>query len=339
MDVEYKKLSLCKGAELVLCTDGGYILRHTDVLEKCFDNSAFSLVQCYSNGYINKVPVDDLISLRYDYKYSHGIYPLSNLLATSIVSTEDSICVKYIRNGIERNAGIDVQTLRSHSMLGLKGTDIIETTFDEVTGWYLNGDLISDHLESMKPICSNEQTVSENLESATPNDFSQIPNIENKYDLEEKFREYLKSGRNIPIGQEHSKEVLAHCQTKEEFWDVIKTLFKCDIHVYRSPVVNYLNENDIPQFMPSVETLSLICEQLFSVTDKPEKNLEFLYHFKDILTDEIKEKILNSPKIRRAETRATICGCEVACFFECIDGIVFTCIIIGSLRLVLTLFV
>lgn len=276
MDVEYKKLSLCKGAELVLCTDGGYILRHTNVSEKYFDTNAFSLIQCYSNGCINKVAVNDLISLRYDYKYSHGIYPLSKLLASSIVSTEDNICVKYIRNGIERYASIDVQTLRSHSMLGLKGVDIIETTFDEVTGWYLNGDLISDHLKSMKPIGSNEQTASENLESATPNEFFQISNIENKCDLEKKFSEYLKSGRNIPIGQEHAKEVLAHCQTKEEFWHVIKTLFKCDTHVYRSPVVDYLNEHDITHFIPSVEILSSICEQLFSVTVKPEKNLEFL---------------------------------------------------------------
>ena len=273
MDVEYKKLSLCKGAELVLCTDGSDILRHTDVSEKCFDTSAFSLVQCYSNGCINKVAVEDLISLRYDYKYSYGIYPLSKLLASSIVSTEDSICVKYMRNGTERNASINVQTLRSHSMLGLKGTDIIETTFDEVTGWYLNGDLISDHLESMKPIGSNEQTVSENLESVMPNEFSQIPNIGNKYDLEEKLSKYLKSARNIPIGQKYAKEVLTHCQTKEEFWNVIRTLFKCNTHVYRSLVVNYLNENDIPQFMPSVETLSSICEELFSVTDKLERNI------------------------------------------------------------------
>lgn len=294
MDVEYKTLSLCKDAELVLCTDGGYILRHTDVSEKSFDTSAFSLIQCYSNGCVNKVSVDNLIDLRYDYKYSHGIYPLSKLLATSIVSTEDSICVKYMRNGTERNTSIDVQTIRSHSMLGLKGVDIIETTFDEVTGWYLNGNLISDHIESIKPIGSNEQTVSKNLEFATPDEFSQISNIENKYDLEEKFSEYLKSGKNIPIGQKHAKEVLAHCQTKEEFWHVIRILFKCDTHVYRSPVVDYLNEHDISQFMPSAETLSSIWKQLFSVTAKPEKNLEFMYHFKDILTDEIKEKIVRS---------------------------------------------
>lgn len=292
MDVEYKKLSLCKGAELVLCTDGGYILRHTDVSEKCFDTSDFSLIQCYSNGCVNKVSVDNLIDLRYDYKYSHGIYPLSNLLASSIVSTEDSICVKYMRNGTERNASINIQTLRSHSMLGLKGVDIIGTSFDEITGWYLNDDLISDHSENMKPIDPNKQIVSENLKSVTPNEFSQISNIENKYDLEEKFSEYLKSGRNIPIGQEHAKEVLAHCQTKEEFWHMIRTLFKCDTHIYRSPVVDYLNEHDITHFIPSVETLSSICEQLFSVTVKPEKNIEFLYHFKDILTDEIKEKIV-----------------------------------------------
>lgn len=58
--------------------------------------------------------------------------------------------------------------------------------------------------------------------------------------------------------------------------------------------MDYLNEHDITHFIPSVEILSSICEQLFSVTVKPEKNLDFLYHFKDILTDEIKEEIARS---------------------------------------------
>lgn len=294
MNVEYKTLSLCTSTELVLCTDGTYTLRHTDVSEKCSDTSAFYLIQCYSNGCINKISVDNLIALRYDYKYSHGIYPLATLLASSIVSTNDSICVKYTRNGIERNISIDVQALRSHSMLGLKGIDIIGTTFDKVIGWYLNGNLISDHSGNMKPIDTNKQTVSENLQSAMSDDISGISNVENKYDLEKEFSEYLKSGRNIPLGQKFAKEVLALCETKEEFWYVIKTLFKCNTHIYRSPVVDYLNEHDITQFMPNTETLFPICEQLFSITAKPEKNLEFLYHFKDILTDEIKEKIVSS---------------------------------------------
>lgn len=295
MDAEYKTLSLCKGTELVLCTDGSYTLRHTDTPAECSDTNAFYLIQCYSNGCVNKVSVDNLITLRYDYKYSHGIYPLSILLASSIVSTDDSICVKYMRNGTERNANINVQTLRSHSMLGLKGVDIIGTTFDEVTGWYLNGYLISgDQSKKMKPTVPNKQTISENFESVTQNEVPDISNIENNYDLEDKFCEYLKHGRNIPTGQEHAKEVLAHSQTKKEFWQVIRTLLKCNTHIYRSPIVDYLNEHDISQFMPDIEILSQICKQLFSITTKPEKNLEFLYHFKDILTDEIKEKIVKS---------------------------------------------
>ena len=128
-------------------------------------------------------------------------------------------------------------------------------------------------------------------ESDAPNGFLNVSKVENQCDLEKVFSEYLKNGRNIPKGQKHAIETLTHCQTKEDFWRVINTLFKCDARVYRSPVIDYLNENDISQFMPNKEILSSVCEQLFSIEDKPEKNIEFLYHFKDILTDEIKEKM------------------------------------------------
>lgn len=294
MDAEYKILSLCKYTELVFFTDGSYTLRYTDAPEKYSDTSSFSLIQCYSNGCINKVPVDNLLALRYDYKYSHGIYPLSNLLASSIVSVEDNISVTYMRNGTEHTASIDVPTLRSHSMLGLKGVKIIGTFFDEITGWYVNDDLISRHSENKKPINPNEQTVSGNIAADASNVISDLLKVENNDELKELFSSYLKSGKNIPIGQKYAKEVLARCQTREEFWHVINTLFKCDTRIYRTPVVEYLNDNDISQFMPSIEFLSPICEQLFSVTAKPEKNLEFLYHFKDILTDEVKDKLIRS---------------------------------------------
>ena len=130
MNAEYKILSLREGAELVLCTDGTYTLQHTETTEKLSNTGTFFLIQCYSNGCINKVPIEDFIALRYKYNYSHGFYPLATLLATSVVSREDSICVKYMKNGIEQSISIDIQKIRSHSMLGLRGVEVIGTSFD-----------------------------------------------------------------------------------------------------------------------------------------------------------------------------------------------------------------
>lgn len=148
-------------------------------------------------------------------------------------------------------------------MLGLRGVEIIGTSFDKVTAWYLNGNLISDHPKNTKPINSNDGTASEDLESDAPNEFLNVSKVENQCDLEKVFSEYLKNGRNIPKGQKHAIETLTHCQTKEDFWHVINTLFKCDARVYRSPVIDYLNENDISRFMPNKEILSSVCNQLF----------------------------------------------------------------------------
>ena len=293
MIADYIVLSLCKGTELVLGADGTYTKRHTDASIECPDTSKSFLIQCYSSGHVNKVSVDNLISLRYDYQYSHGIFPLNNLLASCIVSSDDSIGIKYMRNGTERTVSVDVVTLRTHSMLGLKGVDIIGTTFDEITGWYLNGELIDFHSESMQPRNQNKDDASQTTMSITSSS-SVYPKVENDDELKERFSSYLESGRNIPIGQKYAKEVLAQCQTKEEFWHIIKTLLNCNTKIYRSPIVDYLNEHDVTQFMPNIETLSPICEALFSVTDKPEKNLEFLYHFKDVLTDEMKDRIVKN---------------------------------------------
>ena len=290
MAAEYKILSLCNGMEVVLYIDGTYMLRHTDGLEKSSNECASYIIQCYSNGCINKVSVNSLVTLRCDYKYSHGIFPLANLLASNIVSIGDSIGVKYIRNGTERTAIMDVQTLRSHSMLGLKGVDIIGTTFDKITGWYLNDNLIDDFSKSCLPTNTDKHIVTEGFDLSSPKDKI---SVNDKDYLEEVFCEYLKDGRNVPIGQQRAKNVLAHCQTKEEFWYVISTLLKCNANVYRSPIVEYLKEHNIACFMPSTETLASICDNLFSVTVKPEKIVEFLFHFKDILTDEIKIRITN----------------------------------------------
>lgn len=289
MDTEYKVVSLREGTELVLYTDGTYTLQHTDTAEKLSDTGASFLIQCYSNGCVNKVPIEDIMDLRINYKYSHGFYPLATLLATSIVSMEDSMRVKYMKRGIGQSTSIDIQKIRSHSILGLKGVEIISSSFDEVTAWYLNGNLISSLSERTKPLNFNEGAASEDLKYDAQNEFSNASRVENLCDLEKVFSEYLKIGRDIPKGQKHAKETLALCQTKEDFWHVINTLFKCNTQVYRSPVVDYLNENDVSHFMPNEETLLSICKQLFSIADKPEKNIEFLYHFKDILTDEIKE--------------------------------------------------
>lgn len=272
MEVDYNKLSLGEGTELQLCTDGSYTLKHIDDSGRNADISMLSIIQCYSNGCINKVAVKDLLTLRTDYKYSHGIYPLANLLTSRIVSTDDNISVKYMRNGTERNVSVNVQNLRSHSLLGLKGVNIIGIASVQVTGWYLNGNLISHQTDFIKPIEIKKDLASQCTEVEPSNGFDeniQITNTSNA--LEDKFREYLKIGKNIPAGQEYAKEVLSQCQTKEEFWYVIETLLKCHTLIYRSPIVDYLNEFYVPHFMPSVETLLSICELLFSITAKPGK--------------------------------------------------------------------
>lgn len=80
-------------------------------------------------------------------------------------------------------------------MLGLKGTEIIGVPFDEVTGWFLNGKLISNQSSITKPQESNEYTVLENIEPDAPNGLLYKSDVEKISNLEAVFRQYLKKDK------------------------------------------------------------------------------------------------------------------------------------------------
>ena len=128
------------------------------------------LLQCYSNGYINRVDLKELMSLRRNYTYSHGIYTSSSLLYCGICSENDFIIAQFEKTGKQYLSITPISSLAIHSMLGLKGDKAIKTTFDAISKCYLLTDELSSNITNLIAFCSrngyvgsDEPTLSKDL--------------------------------------------------------------------------------------------------------------------------------------------------------------------------------
>ena len=316
------------GTVFCLNTDGTYVLNAMSCDNTENNNTVQSkegsyLLQCYSNGYINKASILDLLQLRKNYIYSHGIFTGVKLQYCNVCANDDFIIVLFEKEGKKYITIRSAAVLTAHSMLGLKGGSFVKTTFDLIRNWYIlpneqrhnvptiialcshNGFLSTDYQE-----CSNEllwlnsnvfkihelQTQASEQSEPTQKskakvsdedfDFSSLIGSGNEDLLRDKFSGYLKSGRNIPIGQSHVKDVLSLCNNTEDLWRTIICLLECNVKIYRSPIVSYVNNSPDNLYTPDYKTLKTVIELIFSITDKIEKNLEFLYPFREQLSQE-----------------------------------------------------
>ena len=325
------------GTVFCLNTDGTYVLKTISCDDTDYEGIILSkedsyLLQCYSNGYVNKVPLSDVLRLRKNYTYSHGIFTGVKLQYCNVCANDDFIIVLFEKEGKKYITIRSAAVLTAHSMLGLKGDSLVKTTFDLIRNWHIlsneqsvnvptiisfcsrNGYLSSDNQECSNELFwlnSNVFKISNNLshdpeQSATIQkseekvsdedfDFSSLIGPGNEDLLRDKFSGYLKSGRNIPVGKGHVRDILSICRSKEDFWLTIKCLLECNMNIYRSPIVVYFQNNPYNIYHPDVNTLDTIIKLIFATDEKIEKNLYFLYPFRTLLTKDmlsfIKSKI------------------------------------------------
>ena len=327
MSDRFEKIHIDDGTVFCLNTDGTYVLNCMSC-DNTDNNTVHSkensyILQCYSNGYINKVSLSDILQLRKYYTYSHGIFTGVKLQYFNVITNEDFIIAIFEKEGKKYITIRSAAVLTAHSMLGLKGDSFVKTTFDLIRNWYIlpneqshnvptiialcshNGFISTDYLDCSNELlwlnsnvfninnnqsCGSEQSAntqkSEGKVSDEDFDFSNLIGKENESLLKAKFSGYLKGGRNIPIGQSHVKDVLSLCKSTEDFWRAIICLLECNIKVYRSPIVSYINNSPNNLYTPDYKTLKTVIELIFSITDKIEKNLEFLYPFREQLSQD-----------------------------------------------------
>ena len=281
------------------------------------------LLQCYSNGYANIISLNDLLQLRKNYSYSHGIYNNTTLQLCAICTRADFIVVLFEKTAKKHISIAPVSELNLHSMLGLKGDNVVKTPFEVIQEWHILPSQYGKEVEKIVSICSrsgyididnqdcsNEllwlnnnvfksasienlpapEEVPQKSEKAMDKDeldFSNLIGAGNEMALKEVFKGFLKSGRNIPVGQGHVRDILSICRNKEDFWLTIKCLLECNVNIYRSPIVVYFQNNPSALFTPDLNTLDSIIKLIFTTNEKIEKNLYFLYPFRSLLTKDM----------------------------------------------------
>lgn len=328
MSTCFVKIHIEDGTVFCINTDGTFLLNamscdNSDNSITVHSKEDSYLMQCYSNGYINKVPLSDILQLRKNYTYSHGLFTGVELQYCNISSNNDYIIALFEIEGKKYITIRSAAALTAHSMLGLKGDSFVKTTFDLIRNWYIlpneqshnvptiialcshNGFLSTDYqgcsnellwlnsnvfkiheLQTQASEQSDPTQKSETKVSDEDFDFGSLIGKENESLLKAKFSGYLKSGRNIPIGQSHVKDVLSLCNSTEDLWRTIICLLECNVKIYRSPIVSYVNNSPNNLYTPDYKTLKKVIELIFSITDKIEKNLEFLYPFRELLSQE-----------------------------------------------------
>lgn len=316
------------GTVFCLNNDGTYVLNAMSCDNTENNNTVHSkedsyLLQCYSNGYINKTSFPNLLQLRKNYTYSHGIFTGDKLQYCNVCANDDFIIALFEKEGKKYITIRSAAVLTAHSMLGLKGDSFVKTTFDIIRNWHILPNEQSHKVHTIIALCSHNSYISTHnqecsnellwlnsevfkihglqthgTEQSEPTlkpearvsdedfDFSSLIGPENEDLLRDKFSGYLKGGRNIPIGQSHVKDVLSLCKSTEDFWRTIICLLECNIKVYRSPIVSYINNSPNNLYTPDYKALKTVIELIFSITDKIEKNLEFLYPFRKQLSQE-----------------------------------------------------
>lgn len=309
-----------------LNTDGTYVLASLPIDALNHESKSLTeedswLLQCYSNGHINKVSLNEIDRLRRNYTFSHGIFTGADLLRCGICTDNDFILALFEKAGKKFISIKAVGSLRSHSMLGLKGDSVIKNTFDTILGWYILPHDQTTNIGSIITLCSRNGYVSlDNKEFAEeilwinvniiksgdipqsePSsnnkmpknsgdddnfDFSSLIGKDKEKSLRDKFSSYLKQGRSIPIGQRHVKDVLSLCNNKDDFWRTIICLLECNINIYRSPIVSYFKENPNRLYHPDRESLNIVMKLIFSIEEKVERNIDFLYPFRELLNND-----------------------------------------------------
>ena len=104
MSDSFVKIYIEDSSVLYLNTDGTYVLNNMPFDETKNDSVLLSkenscLLQCYSNGYVNKTSITEILRLRKGFTYSHGLFTGSNLQYCNVSTNDDFIIALFEKDG------------------------------------------------------------------------------------------------------------------------------------------------------------------------------------------------------------------------------------------------
>lgn len=142
---------------LSLLDNGGYILEDEysvsdstilTLAVKEYETSG-SLLLCYENGFVNRVPLKILLQKKRNYVYKNGANKDSRLIFATVENGESGILVRTVRQKNEYLKMYPIDKLKVNMDLSLKGTPLFSYDFGKAVAWEVIPELESDKLEKL----------------------------------------------------------------------------------------------------------------------------------------------------------------------------------------------
>lgn len=148
---------------LTLLENGGYMLTdeipHIDnaVLTLAINEAEVggSLLLCYDNAYVNRVPLRILLQKKRGYTYKNGVNKDMRLIFATIENGEPYILCCTNKQGNDYFKLATIEKIKQNTDLTLKGTPLFSYDFGEVTRWEVIPETKADKLKKL--VCDKLQ--------------------------------------------------------------------------------------------------------------------------------------------------------------------------------------
>lgn len=142
---------------LSLLDNGGYILEdkfsnmENAILTLAINTEEMggSLLLCYENAFVNRVPLKILLKKKRDYTYKNGVNKDSHLIYATIENGEPNILVHTLRQKNEYLKMYPMAKIKENTDLALKGSPLFSYDFGKVISWEVIPEPESTQLEKL----------------------------------------------------------------------------------------------------------------------------------------------------------------------------------------------
>ena len=249
----------------------------------------YSLLLCYDDGTVNRVPVSSIVNKKRNYYYNNGVFKGASFMNAFLVKNQQFIiCSSHLSE--TPIACRHVCDLPAQTMLGMKGVPVSQTD---------NGQIIW----SVSSKINEPQAVPQELDVKVPTDpisthdrlLLGIP-----MGRQTELREWLEN-LNEKEFQEVRKtvsEIYTACNfDADSFWPLTITLLEGNAKLLRKPIADAVKTySDCQKLACTSEEMNHVVELLLSDSDKIHQGMDFLIPFKSMLTKEAKEILVSKAK-------------------------------------------
>lgn len=254
----------------------------------------YSLLLCYDDGTVNRVPINSIVNKKRNYYYNNGVYKGASFM-DALLAKDQVFLVLSFPSSSAPAACCPVDGIPAQTMLGMKGSTVTQTVPGGAI-WSL----------SLVPIAVSEPSVEKEPAPAEPTSTHDRILVWVSQGRQAELRAWLEG-----IREEEVKEVRqavaeiygSHSFENESFWPLTIALLEGNAKLLRKPIADAVRSySGCEGMVCTEEQINHVVDLLLSDSEKVHQGLDFLIPFKSLLTRKAKEALvanagyINSPE-------------------------------------------